>query len=242
MNAAKIGEFIELGRSDRVLGNATTNITDYAPCLYTVFMPHDLDALHRPPPDGSAPSDEVTRLLNAVAAGDSKAPDKLFQLIYDQLRAIAQKRMSAERPGHTLQATALVNEACVRLLGKSGAHWDGRAHFFGVAAEAMRQILIDHARTRNADKRGGGRQALSITSVADLAATENSSGFLALDEAILRLEKVDAQAARVVRLRFYAGLNEAAVAEVLGISERTVRRDWAFARGWLRDTLERVED
>ena len=183
--------------------------------------------------------EQVTRLLDAVAAGDPSAPNELYRLIYDQLRSIAGSRMASERPGHTLQATALVNEAFMRLLGKPGAQFDGQAHFFGAAAEAMRQILIDHARAHNADKRGGGRQALSISSVIDLAAAPDPSGFLALDEAILRLEKVDAQAAAVVRLRFYAGLNEPDVAEALDISERTVRREWAFARGWLRDALER---
>lgn len=194
-----------------------------------------------PPPahDEPAPTEQVTRLLNAVAAGDQQAPEELFRLIYDQLRAIARKRMSSERPDHTLEATALVNEAYFRLLGKPGTSWSGRGHFFAAAAQAMRQILIDHARAHNADKRGGGRMALSIGSVVDLAATADHSGFLALDDAILRLEKVDAQAAAVVRLRFFAGLNEQAVAESLNVSERTVRRDWAFARGWLRDALER---
>ncbi len=187
----------------------------------------------------AAPVEEVTRLLNAAAAGDLEAPNELFRLIYDQLRAIAQKRMAGERTDHTLQATALVNEACVRLLGTPGSRWDGRAHFFGAAAEAMRQVLIDHARARNADKRGGGRRALSINSVLDLAASENPSGFLALDDAILRLRSVDAQAAAVVQLRFFTGLNESEVAAALGISERTARRDWAFARGWLRDALKR---
>jgi RNA polymerase sigma factor (TIGR02999 family) len=132
-----------------------------------------------------------------------------------------------------------VNEACVRLLGRPGAAWNGRKHFFHAAAQAMRQILIDHARARNADKRGGGRAALSIASVADLADSSDPSGFLALDDAISRLEKVDALAASVVRLRFYAGLEPAEVAEAIGASERTVRREWAFARGWLREALER---
>jgi len=198
--------------------------------------------LPRQPPDNPARPEQVTRLLDAVAAGDPAAPNELFQLIYDQLQAIARNRMASERPGHTLQATALVNEAYMRLLGKPGARFDGRAHFFGAAAEAMRQILIDHARAFNADKRGGGRQALSISSVVDLAAAPDPSGILALDDAILRLKRVDAQAAAIVRLRFYAGLNEPEVAEALNISERTVRREWAFARGWLRDALEREAD
>lgn len=191
------------------------------------------------PADDLAKPEQVTRLLDAVAAGDPTARNDLLKLIYDQLQAIARKRMASERRGHTLQATALVNEAYLRLLGKPGARFSGRAHFFGAAAEAMRQILIDHARGFHAEKRGGGRQALSISSVVDLAAAPDPSGILALDDAILRLEKVDAQAAHVVRLRFYAGLTESAVAEALGISQRTIRRKWSIARGWLRDALER---
>jgi RNA polymerase sigma factor (TIGR02999 family) len=178
-------------------------------------------------------------LLNAAASGDGQAFEKLMSIVYDELHALAQSRMTHERRGHTLQATALVNEAYIRLLGREDIQWAGRAHFFRAAAEAMRKILIDHARARNADKRGGGKAALQISSIADAAAVEDSAGFLALDEAIVRLEAVDAQAAAVVRLKFYAGLGDDGVAGALGISERTVRRDWAFARSWLRDSLER---
>ncbi len=188
---------------------------------------------------GGSPSAEVTILLKAAAEGNAAAPNKLLELVYGQLRAIAQQRMGGERRSHTLQATALVHEAYVRLLGREDIQWQGRAHFFRAAAEAMRKILIDHARAKNADKRGGGKAALAIANVADLAADSDSAGILALDDAMLRLEQVDSQAAAIVRLRFYAGLSEEAVAEALGISERTVRRDWAFARGWLRDALER---
>lgn len=202
-------------------------------------MPNDLDAFDDGRPVQPALSQQVTRLLNAAAAGDPQAPGALFELVYDQLRAIAQHRMARERTGHTLQATALVNEACIRLLGNRDAVWAGRAHFFRAAAQAMRQILIDHARAHCADKRGGGRAALSISNVADLATSADPAGFLALDDAILRLEQVDALAASVVRLRFYAGLEPAEVAEAVGASERTVRRVWTFARGWLRDALER---
>ncbi len=201
--------------------------------------------------------DRLTVLLNAAGAGDSDALQVAMNTIQGELRAIAQAKMNHERPGHTLQATALVNEAYLRLLGKNGMEWEGRKHFFRAAAEAMRKILIDHARARNAAKRGGGegnasgarrallpsgvggRAALSISSVADLAREPDPDGILALDEAIVRLESVDAQAASVVRLRFYAGLNEQCVAEALNVSERTVRRSWAFARGWLRDAIER---
>lgn len=187
------------------------------------------------------PGSTVTRLLQAAAAGDSSAHDQLLALVYEQLRAIARQRMAGERRGHTLQATALVHEAYIRLLGKTDVPWTGRGHFFRAAAEAMRRILVDHARSRNAEKRGGGRAALEIMNVADLAASENSSGILALDDAISRLEKVDEQAAVVVRLRFYAGLDVETVGGALEVSARTVRRDWAFARGWLREALEQEE-
>ena len=195
-----------------------------------------------PVPTGPDPantcSSEVTRLLQAASSGNPQAPAQLLELVYDNLRAIAGQRMSDERQGHTLQATALVHEAYLRLLGRSQIRWEDRGHFFRAAAEAMRKILIDHARARNADKRGGGRAALSISSVANLAAQPDPAGFLALDEAILRLEQMNAQAAAVVQLRFFAGLLESDVAATLGISERTVRRDWAFARAWLADALE----
>jgi RNA polymerase sigma factor (TIGR02999 family) len=185
---------------------------------------------------------EVTRLLTAVSDGHPQAPAQLLDIIYDHLRELARVRMAGERPGHTLQATALVHEAYLRLLGRADVRWTGRAHFFHAAAAAMRKILIDYARARNADKRGGGKAALSISSVADLAAEVDPSGILALDEVILRLEGIDVQAAAIVCLRLYAGLNEREVAESLRISERTVRRDWAFARGWLRDALGREDN
>ncbi len=203
-----------------------------------------VDGENRPGEDSPAAersSREVTRLLSAVAAGDPVAPTRLFDLIYDHLRSLARARMAGERRGHTLQATALVHEAYVRLLGRSAEEWTGREHFFRAAAEAMRRILVDYARARNADKRGGGKAALSISGVADLASDAEPAGILALDDAIVRLERVDAQAAAIVRLRFYAGLNERETAESLGVSERTVRRDWSFARGWLRDALEREQ-
>jgi len=191
-----------------------------------------------PEPISDSPG-PVTVLLKAAADGDRTASDKLMQLVYDELRTLAHAKMSHERRGHTLQTTALVNEAYVRLLGKEGVNWTGQGHFFRAAAGAMRRILVDHARGKNADKRGGGKAALSISSIGDVAATDDSSGFLALENAITRLEGVDPQAAEVVRLKFYAGLADEAVADALAVSPRTVRRDWAFARAWLRDSLER---
>jgi RNA polymerase sigma factor (TIGR02999 family) len=195
-------------------------------------------------PGTAAPSgpEAVTVLLQAASAGSESAPKELLGLVYNQLRAIAQQRMAGERRSHTLQATALVHEAYVRLLGREDVQWSDRGHFFRAAAEAMRKILIDHARSKNAEKRGGGKAALAITNVADLATEEDPAGIIALDDAMARLETVDSQAAAIVRLRFYAGLNEEAVAQALDISVRTVRRDWAFARGWLRQALEREND
>lgn len=192
--------------------------------------------------DSAGPQDAartpVTELLGAAADGDAAAAGRLFDLVYEQLHEIARSRMAGERAGHTLQPTALVNEAYLRLLGSAAAAWSGRGDFFRAAARAMRQILIDHARARGAEKRGGGRAALSISSLGDIAAGVDPAGFLALDDAIFRLEKVDAFAASVVRLRFFTGLEPDLVARTLGASERTVRRAWTFARGWLRDALE----
>jgi RNA polymerase sigma factor (TIGR02999 family) len=183
----------------------------------------------------------VTLLLRAASDGDREAFERLLKVVYQELHGIAQARMRDERRGHTLQATALVSEAYLRLLGRKDIEWAGSGHFFRAASEAMRKILIDHARARGAEKRGGGKAALRISNVADLADAEDGGGFLALDEAIVRLEGVDPQAASVVRMKFYAGLSDAGVAGALGVSERTVRRDWTFARGWLRDALEREQ-
>ncbi len=192
----------------------------------------------------------VTRLIQGLteAGGDAaEARARLLELVYEQLRAIAAQRMAGERGNHTLQPTALVHEAYLRLIGKPDAHWNGRAHFFRSAAEAMRRILIDHARARSAEKRGGGigeaggKSIFNVSNLADMAESADPKEIMAVDEMILRLGALDAQAADVVRLRFFAGLDEVSVGEVLGVSERTVRRDWAFARAWLRRTLEDQE-
>src|SRR5438105_5115566 len=154
------------------------------PPLYNCLMPPETGMSVPHPEQSPAPSSDVTRLLNAAAAGDVNARGELLELVYEHLRAIAHQRMAGERQAHTLQATALVHEAYLRLLGKPDVQWAGRGHFFRAAAEAMRKILIDHARARNADKRGGGKAALSISSVADLAAEIDPAGFLALDDAL----------------------------------------------------------
>jgi RNA polymerase sigma factor (TIGR02999 family) len=182
---------------------------------------------------------DVTRLLQAAADGNAQSSEELLALVYDQLRAIARQRMAGERASHTLQATALVHEAYIRLLGREGVRWNGRGHFFLAAAEAMRRILIDHARARNAGKRKGERAALDIVNVAEAVTETDLAGVLALDDAMSRLEKLAPETAAIVRLRFYAGLSVEAVAEALGVSARTVKREWAFGRAWLRGTLTR---
>jgi RNA polymerase sigma factor (TIGR02999 family) len=168
---------------------------------------------------------------NANPPSDAPAsPDALLPLVYAQLRALAAARMAHERPGHTLNPTALVHEAYVRLADNS--RFANRAHFFAAAAEAMRRILIDRARAKGRQKREGGRTKLPVD-VLDLAASEDSDQILAVDDAIRRLDTVLPEAARVVRLRFFAGLSVAETAETLGTSERSVAREWTYARAWL---------
>jgi RNA polymerase sigma factor (TIGR02999 family) len=175
---------------------------------------------------------EATQLLHAITAGDPNAAENLLPVVYQELRNLARLRMAQERPEHTLQATALVHEAYLRLVGNDPSCWANRAHFFHAAAEAMRRILIEHARGKSGPKRGGGRKRLPLNLV-DLAAENDPAQILALDEAISRLEKQDPDAARVLRLRFYAGLSVDEVAQIVGASPRTVKRDWAFARAFL---------
>ena len=164
---------------------------------------------------------------------------ELFPLVYGQLKQLARQRMTDERAGHTLQATALVHEVYMRLAGGSGAAvWSGRPQFFFAAAEAMRRILIDHARARGGLKRVGSRRQLPLNSVLDLAANEQFPQILALDEALLRLQKVSESAAAVVRLRFYTGLDIDEAAAVMGVSPRTVKREWTYARAWLARELK----
>ena len=185
--------------------------------------------------DASAPSD-VTRLLQDISAGRPDAAGSLLPLVYDHLKAIAAQRMASERPGHTLQATALVHEAYLRILGSQDIDWNGRAHFFHIAAEAMRRLLIEHARARGRVKRGGDRQRV-VLSVLDLAQDQDEERIMALDDAVRRLEQADADAAEVVRLRFFAGLTLEQTAQAMDRSPRTIKRDWAFARAWLHQAL-----
>jgi RNA polymerase sigma factor (TIGR02999 family) len=186
------------------------------------------------------PQHEVTRLLQAADDPGPANADRLLTLVYAQLRKIAQQRMSEERAGHTLQATALVHEAYARLVGNAELAWDSRGHFFTAAAEAMRRILIEHARARAREKRGGPDRrllTLDIREVADLAQEEKTEQVIALDEAFCRLESQRPRVARVVHLRFYAGLSVDETARTLGVSARTVDLDWAFARAWLYKEL-----
>ena len=183
---------------------------------------------------------EVTRLLDTIESGDASAADKLLPLVYDQLRAIARQRMAQEHAGHTLQATALVHEAYLRLVGGKEVAWENRAHFYRAAAEAMRRILIEHARKRGRVKRGGDRHRAPV-SVADLAVKQDFEEIVAVDDAIRRLEEEDAEAASVVRLRFFAGLSVEETARTLDLSPRTVAREWAYARAWLHDVLRTGE-
>jgi RNA polymerase sigma factor (TIGR02999 family) len=183
----------------------------------------------------------VTCILNDLQAGQGEASNQLLPLVYDQLRAIAQQRMNEERAGHTLQATALVHEAYMRLVGDDDRSWADRSHFYAAAVEAMRRILIDHARRRGAVKRGG-NWCRAAVNVASLALDENLDSFLALDDAILRLEEQDPVAAQVVRLRFYTGLSIEDTARILEVSPRTVKREWTYARTWLLHRLENEEE
>jgi RNA polymerase sigma factor (TIGR02999 family) len=190
---------------------------------------------------------DVTRILNAIERGDTRAADDLLPLVYEELRLLAARKLSHEPPGQTLQATALVHEAYLRLVGEQNQNWTGRAHFFRAAAEAMRRILIDHARRKKSEKRGGQRQRIDL----EEALTESREGvarvndclwgpetcslddLLALDEALAKLAQEDHIKAEVVKLRYFAGLTVEQTAEILGISATTAKLHWAYARAWL---------
>lgn len=184
---------------------------------------------------------DVTRILNALERGDSVGASELLPLVYDELRRLAASKLAKERPDHTLQPTALVHEAFLRLVGSPIQSFKGRGHFLAAAAEGMRRILVEHARSRNALKRGQGRKVRTdwaeLTSITDLLPDDKSDQILALDEALLRLEKEDPDAARLVRLRFFADLSIDETADVLGLSARSVNREWAYARARLLQLL-----
>ena len=173
-----------------------------------------------------------------MGAGDPEAEERLLPLVYEELRGMARAFMAKERPGQTLQPTALVHEAYIRLLGNGGASWDNRAHFFSAAAEAMRRILIDNARRRTALKRGGNQVQVTLGDVSD-GETAHNEDLLAVNEALDRLEERDAEMARVVKLRYFAGLTVEETATALATSPRSVNRHWTAARAWLRRELSR---
>jgi RNA polymerase sigma-70 factor (ECF subfamily) len=180
---------------------------------------------------------QITRWLGDWRQGDQGARDRIFDVVQPELRQIAARFLHRERGDHTLEPNALVNELYVRLLGAQPIAYNDRAHFFAVAAQTMRRILIDHARARVADKRGGVQQRVSLSAVDGWRPIEHSEDLLALDHALGKLEKADPRAARVVELRFFGGLTEDDVAEVLGVSPITVKRDWRTARAWLVSRL-----
>lgn len=186
---------------------------------------------------------QVTRILSAIESGDLSESSKLLSLVYDELRQLAGSKLKHERPDHTLQSTALVHEAYMRLVGQpsesESAKWKSKGHFFGAAAEAMRRILIEHARASNAQKRGGLFQRMELEGAfLDHPAASKPDRFVALDDALTRLESKDPIKAQLVKLRFYAGLTNKQAAAALEISESTADRYWSYARAWLHTEME----
>lgn len=181
---------------------------------------------------------DATAILDQLAAGDASAADRLMPLVYDEIRAIAGAMMRHERSDHTLDPTALVHEAYVRLADQNRTEWQGRAHFLSVAATVLRRVLVDHARERNAAKRGGGWQRVTLTDADASAATPLDVDVLALDDALTRLAALHERQSRVVTLRFFGGLTSIETAHVLGVARATVADDWTIARAWLSRELD----
>jgi RNA polymerase sigma factor (TIGR02999 family) len=180
---------------------------------------------------------DITRILEAQAGGDSKAAEELLPLVYEELRRLAAFKMANEAPGQTLQATALVHEAWLRLVGNEKHQWNGRAHFFGAAAEAMRRILIENARRKAAARHGGGQARLDINQI-EIATTAPDDELLAVSDALEKFTAHDSQMAELVKLRYFVGLTTEQAAEVLGISVRTAERWWSYGRAWLYQEVE----
>jgi RNA polymerase sigma factor (TIGR02999 family) len=179
---------------------------------------------------------EITTQLRAWQAGETTAPERLFPLVYDELRRIAHRQLRRERSGHTLDTTALVHEAYLRLADRTPAEFANRTHFFAVAATAMRRVLVDYARRYRTEKRGATPTRVSLTDTM-LVAEERADTLIAVDDALDELAHIDPRLSRVVECRFFAGLTEEETAEALGVTSRTVRRDWTKAKGWLHRTL-----
>ncbi len=178
-------------------------------------------------------SHKITDLLKEWSAGDRRALDRLTPLVYEELRHQATRYLRRERPGHTLQTTALIHEAYLRLIDAKDVNWQSRAHFFAIAANLMRRVLVEHARRRDSDKRGGSQVRVQLDEALAVA-DETDVDLLAIDEALNRLTTIDPQQARVVELRFFSGLTVEETAAALGVSPKTVKRDWSVARAWLR--------
>jgi RNA polymerase sigma factor (TIGR02999 family) len=185
----------------------------------------------------SSPSQtNVTQVLSAIDQGDAAAVERLMPMVYDDMRALAADFLRRERPGHTLQPTALVNEAFLKLVDQNRVEWKGRSHFFAVGAEIMRRILVDHARTKKRAKRGGGRERIQLNEDC-FVSPHPEIDLLEINEALDKLAELDARQARIVELRFFGGLTVQEVAEVLGVSKRTVEAEWTMVRAWLRREL-----
>jgi RNA polymerase sigma factor (TIGR02999 family) len=180
---------------------------------------------------------DVTQILSQIESGDPSAAEQLLPLVYDELRRLAAQRMAQEKPGQTLQATALVHEAYLRLVdGQAVQHWNSRGHFFAAAAEAMRRILIENARRKSSQKHGGDLQRVALTEI-QAAGTETPEQHLAIDEALTDLERLDSQAGQLFKLRYFAGCSIEEAGEILGIPRATAYRDWTFARAWVLKRL-----
>jgi RNA polymerase sigma factor (TIGR02999 family) len=180
---------------------------------------------------------DVTHILNTAGQSDALAANELLTLVYEELRRVAAAKMAQEAPGQTLQATALVHEAWLRLTGDKRRHWNDRTHFFAAAAEAMRRILVDNARRKRAQRHGGGRQRVEMPEIAS-PLMETDDKVLAVDEALEKFAALEPQKAELVKLRYFVGMTLEEAAEVLGISERTAKRYWAFARAWLHEEIK----
>lgn len=180
---------------------------------------------------------DVTQMLAAVSRGEAKAANELLSLVYEELRRLAAVKMASEAPGQTLQATALVHEAWLRLTNDEKRQWNDRTHFFAAAAEAMRRILVDNARRKRAERHGGGQQRVEMSDIAS-AVSESDDKVLAVNEALEKFAALDPQKAEVVKLRYFVGMTIEQAADALGISERTAKRYWTFARAWLHEEIK----